>query len=71
VRKTTKRTKPDPEAPPAAKTVGLFMQAGDLVALAVYRADQGRATMVTPKEGPAALAIYRAGLRALGYTVPS
>lgn len=65
--KTIKRSIDDT---PAAKTVGVPMQPGDLVCLRAYRNDQGKASLVTPKEGPAALAIYRAGLRALGYTVP-
>lgn len=63
MRKPTK--KPAPDAPPEPKTVGVPMQTSDLVALEAYRASEGRRTMVTPKQGPAALAIFRAGLTLL------
>ena len=54
------------ETLPDRKTVGVPMTRQDLEALGRYRNEKGRTELVTPKEGPAALAIFRAGLRALG-----
>jgi hypothetical protein len=66
-----KRQKADESGEPEAKTVGVHMTTGDLRVLRAYRDQQGKETMVTPKEGPAALALFRAGARALGFTVPT
>ncbi len=47
------------------KTVGVPMTKDDLEALGAYRDAKGKADMVRPAEGPAAVAIFRRGLRAL------
>jgi len=50
---------------PERKTVGVPMTRADLEALTAYRDAKGKADMVRPAEGPAALAVFRRGLRAL------
>ncbi len=60
-----RKKKPASDTLPDRKTVGVPMTRADLEALAAYRVAEGLRAMVVPKEGPAALAIFRAGLRAL------
>lgn len=60
--KTKKRL---PVDVPERKTVGVPMTREDLEALGAYRDAKAAADMVKPAEGPAALAIFRRGLRAL------
>lgn len=60
-----KTTKKGGDVLPDRKTVGVPMTRGDLEALGAYRDAKGVADMVRPAEGPAALAIFRRGLRAL------
>lgn len=63
MRKATKKAAAD--VLPDRKTVGVPMTRADLEALGAYRDRRGKADMVRPAEGPAALAIFRRGLRAL------
>ena len=49
---------------PERKTVGVPMAKDDLEALDAYRDDKGKSDMVRPAEGPAALALFRRGLKA-------
>ena len=44
------------------KTVGVPLAPSDLDALGSYRDAEGKRTMVTPKEGPSALALFRLGV---------
>lgn len=63
-----KAKRKETEAPteaPRRKTVGVPMVREDLEALGRYRDTKAREDMVRPAEGPAALAIFRRGLRAL------
>lgn len=64
MRKTSKKKLAEDVLVP--KTVGVPMTVEDLEALGRYRDGEGRRTLVRPKEGPAAAAVFRAGLRQLG-----
>lgn len=62
-----RKTKPETTGALVPKTVGVPMSVEDLVALGAYRDAEAKRTLVRPKEGPSAAAIFRAGVVALGF----
>ena len=65
------KAKPKKESSPVVKSVPLPLEQADVDVLNAHQAKMGKESLVTPRQGRAALAIFRAGAVALGYPRPT